>query len=123
MGTDTEIFGHLPSGEPVQRVTLKGGGLTASVITWGSVIQDLRLEGHAAPLVLGFENFESYPAHSSYFGATPAATPTASAPAASRSKARPISSSSTRAAPRISTAAATISPSATGRSAGGLKTA
>ncbi|MDW9541621.1 aldose epimerase family protein [Sinorhizobium meliloti] len=71
MGTDTEIFGHLPSGEPVQRVTLKGGGLTASVITWGSVIQDLRLEGHAAPLVLGFENFESYPAHSSYFGATP----------------------------------------------------
>ena len=71
MGTDTEIFGHLPSGEPVQRVTLKGGGLTASVITWGSVIQDLRLEGHAAPLVLGFEDFESYPVHSSYFGATP----------------------------------------------------
>ncbi|YCI02505.1 galactose mutarotase [Ensifer sp. D2-11] len=71
MGTDTEIFGHLPSGEPVQRLTLKGGGLTASVITWGSVIQDLRLEGHAAPLVLGFEDFESYPAHSSYFGATP----------------------------------------------------
>ncbi|MCA1368932.1 galactose mutarotase [Bradyrhizobium sp. BRP14] len=71
MSTDTEIFGHLPSGEPVHRVTLRGGGLTAKVITWGSVIQDLRLEGHAAPLVLGFEDFESYPAYSSYFGATP----------------------------------------------------
>ncbi|WP_081158990.1 aldose epimerase family protein [Ensifer aridi] len=71
MSTDTEIFGHLPSGEPVHRVTLRGGGLTAKVITWGSVIQELRLEGHVAPLVLGFENFENYPAYSSYFGATP----------------------------------------------------
>ncbi|MDX0423090.1 aldose epimerase family protein [Sinorhizobium medicae] len=71
MTTDMEIFGHLASGEPVHRVTLKGGGLTASVITWGSVIQDLRLDGHAPPLVLGFEDFPSYPAHSSYFGATP----------------------------------------------------
>ncbi|ASY58511.1 aldose epimerase family protein [Sinorhizobium sp. CCBAU 05631] len=71
MSTDTEIFGHLPSGEPVHRLTLTGGGLTAKVLTWGSVIQDLRLDGHAAPLVLGFEDFDSYPAHSSYFGATP----------------------------------------------------
>ncbi|AUX78150.1 aldose epimerase family protein [Sinorhizobium fredii] len=71
MSTDTEIFGHLPSGEPVHRLTLTGGGLTARVLTWGSVIQDLRLDGHQAPLVLGFEDFQSYPAHSSYFGATP----------------------------------------------------
>jgi aldose 1-epimerase len=71
MNAETEIFGHLPSGEPVHRVTLRGGGLSAKVLTWGSVIQDLRLEGHAAPLVLGFEDFDSYPAHSSYFGATP----------------------------------------------------
>ncbi|WP_331372523.1 aldose epimerase family protein [Sinorhizobium chiapasense] len=71
MNTDTEIFGRLPSGEPVHRVTLRGGGLTAKVLTWGSVIQDLRLEGHQPPLVLGFEDFDSYPVHSSYFGATP----------------------------------------------------
>jgi aldose 1-epimerase len=71
MSTDTEVFGHLPSGEPVYRVTLKGGGLTAKILTWGAVIQDLRLEGHVPPLVLGFEDFDSYPAHSSYFGATP----------------------------------------------------
>ncbi|MDK1375856.1 aldose epimerase family protein [Sinorhizobium sp. 6-70] len=71
MSTDMEIFGRLPSGEPVHRVTLSGGGLTAKVLTWGSVIQDLRLEGHQPSLVLGFEDFDSYPAHSSYFGATP----------------------------------------------------
>ena len=68
---DAEIFGHTHGGEPVLRVLLTGGGLTARVITWGAVIQDLRLEGHAPPLVLGFEEFDSYPLHSPYFGATP----------------------------------------------------
>ncbi|MDI7864883.1 galactose mutarotase [Rhizobiaceae bacterium n13] len=66
-----EIFGHTASGEPVYRVVLRGGGLTAKVITWGAVIQDLRLDGHEPPLVLGFEDFDSYPTYSSYFGATP----------------------------------------------------
>ncbi|WP_455269828.1 aldose epimerase family protein [Rhizobium herbae] len=69
--TETEVFGHMPSGEPVHRIVIKGGGLTAHVLTWGSVIQDLRLDGHAAPLVLGFENFAYYLDHSPYFGATP----------------------------------------------------
>jgi aldose 1-epimerase len=36
---------------------------------WGAVLQDLRLDGHDAPLVLGFDSFADYPAHSSYFGA------------------------------------------------------
>ena len=71
MHQNTEIFGHLPSGEPVHRVVLSGGGLTAHVLTWGSVIQDLRLEGHEPPLVLGFTDLESYLAHSPYIGATP----------------------------------------------------
>ncbi len=66
-----EIFGHMPDGEPVYRVTLRGGGLTAKVITRGAAIQDLRLEGHAPPLMLGFEKFEDYLAYSPYFGATP----------------------------------------------------
>ena len=71
MQEEIEVFGHLPGGEPVHRVTIKGGGLKARILTWGSVIQDLRLEGHAAPLVLGFENLADYIAHSPYFGATP----------------------------------------------------
>ena len=68
---EREIFGHTASGEPVYRVVLRGGGLTAMVMTWGAVIQDLRLDGHVPPLVLGFDDFASYPVHSSYFGATP----------------------------------------------------
>lgn len=66
-----ELFGISPKGEDVHRVTISGGGLTANIMTWGAIIQDLRLEGHDAPLVLGFENYPDYPAYSSYFGATP----------------------------------------------------
>ncbi|HLP67223.1 MAG TPA: aldose epimerase family protein [Rhizobium sp.] len=68
---ERELFGQTAAGEPVYRVTLVGGGLTMKVITWGAVIQDLRLEGHSHPLVLGFETFDDYPLHSPYFGATP----------------------------------------------------
>ncbi|WP_087149171.1 aldose epimerase family protein [Pararhizobium antarcticum] len=71
MHAETETFGQDPSGEPVLRIVIKGGGLTASVLTFGAIIQDLRLDGHAPPLVLGFETFPEYLEHSPYFGATP----------------------------------------------------
>ena len=67
---NTEIFGHTPNGEAVHRITISGGGLTAKVLTWGAVIQDLRLKGHEAPLVLAYQDFADYPAHSPYLGAT-----------------------------------------------------
>lgn len=66
-----ENFGFTPTGEKVERVGIAAGGLSANVMTWGAVIQDLRLEGHQPPLLLGFENFDDYPKYSSYFGATP----------------------------------------------------
>ena len=66
---DAEEFGTTPEGEAVQRVEIRGGGLTARILTWGAVVQDLRLAEHDAPLVLGFERFEDYPVHSAYFGA------------------------------------------------------
>lgn len=65
-----EHWGRTAAGEDVVRLKLSAGGLTAHVISWGAVIQDLRLAGHAPPLVLGFERFEPYPAESPYFGAT-----------------------------------------------------
>ncbi len=71
MNARNELFGRLETGEPVQLVVLTGGGLTAKIITWGAVIQDLRLDGHAPPLVLGLESLADYLAHSPYFGATP----------------------------------------------------
>ncbi|PRD58097.1 aldose epimerase family protein [Phyllobacterium myrsinacearum] len=66
----TEIFGHTPDGEAVHRITISGGGLTAKILTWGAVIQDLRLKDHDHPLVLGYRDFADYPAHSPYLGAT-----------------------------------------------------
>ena len=66
---DAEPFGWMPDGQEVRRVTLQGGGLTAKIINWGGVVQDLRLSGHAPPLVLGLEDFRFYPVHSPYFGA------------------------------------------------------
>ena len=69
--TSSEVFGAGPNGETVTRVVLEGGGLSAKVLTWGAIIQDLRLEGHAAPLVLGFDTMADYLAHSPFFGATP----------------------------------------------------
>ena len=63
-------FGTTPDRTSVHRVAISGGGLTAEVLTWGSVLQDLRLEGHAPSLVLGLETLDDYLAHSRYFGAT-----------------------------------------------------
>src|SRR5690606_7234034 len=64
-----EAFGATEDGETVERHTIEGGGLTAAVLSWGAVLQNLRMAGHDAPLVLGFDRFEDYPAHSPYFGA------------------------------------------------------
>ena len=71
-----DVFGpHAPEpfgsheGEPVRRVTISDGALSARVMEWGAVLQDLRLNGHDAPLVLGFDRFDPYPAESPYFGA------------------------------------------------------
>lgn len=65
------VFGELTSGEVVEEVIISGDGLTATILTYGSVIRDLRLEGHEPPLVLGFQALGDYVAHSPYFGATP----------------------------------------------------
>lgn len=68
MAGSMEVFGTF-EGVPVHRVSITDGTLTAHVIEWGAVVQDLRLQGHDAPLVLGFERFEPYPEQSPYFGA------------------------------------------------------
>ncbi|MFN4273011.1 MAG: aldose epimerase family protein [Aliihoeflea sp.] len=65
----SEFFGVTGEGEDVRRLTLAGGGLTASILDYGAVVQDLRLSGHDAPLVLGFEEFSDYLNHSLFFGA------------------------------------------------------
>ncbi|MBX3577191.1 MAG: galactose mutarotase [Rhizobiaceae bacterium] len=70
MDGEGEVFGTSPEGKPVHRHRIAAGGLTADIMTWGAAVQDLRLAGHDAPLVLGFDRFEDYPPHAPYFGAT-----------------------------------------------------
>ena len=65
-----EVWGHLASGDPVHRIVLEGGGLRAQVITRGASVQALYLDGHDAPLTLGFDQLDYYETHSPYFGAT-----------------------------------------------------
>lgn len=59
----------LPDGREVQRLTLRGGGLTAQILTLGAIVQDLRLDGIAYPLVLGAPDAASYLGPTRYFGA------------------------------------------------------
>lgn len=65
----SEPFGTTPDGETVYRMRLSGGGLSAAVLSWGGILQDLRLDGHSAPLVLGFPALEPYLRHPLYMGA------------------------------------------------------
>lgn len=59
----------MPDGGAVSRHRIEGGGLVAHVISFGATLQDLRLDGHGPPLVLGFDSFAPYLTDSSYFGA------------------------------------------------------
>ncbi|RVU38231.1 galactose mutarotase [Hwanghaeella grinnelliae] len=63
-----EAFGTLDDGRTVDRVCLAAHGLVANVLTWGAVVQDLRLANVPYALVLGFPDFKHYPKHSPSFG-------------------------------------------------------
>lgn len=64
-----DVFGHMPDGEPVGAVEIAGGGLKATILSYGSLLHDLRLKGHDAPLVLAYAEFKDYLEHSPYLGA------------------------------------------------------
>ncbi|MGY6703674.1 aldose epimerase family protein [Roseinatronobacter sp.] len=63
------VFGHLPDGQVIEKITLRGGGMVAQVLTLGAIVQDLRLDGVAHPLVLGAEAAEPYLDNMRFFGA------------------------------------------------------
>lgn len=62
-------FGITPSGEPVERVSISGGGLCAAILTYGATVQDLRLDGIGHPLVLGSTVLSDYLGPLEYVGA------------------------------------------------------
>jgi aldose 1-epimerase len=69
-----DVFGHLPDGAPVEKVTLRGsGGFEIAIITLGAAVQALRVpdrEGRCADVVLGHDALAPYLAHRRFFGAT-----------------------------------------------------
>lgn len=67
MSISTDLFGSMPDGSPVKRITIARDGLEAKIITYGASLQDLRLSGHASSLVLGFPDFRPYLKYP-YFG-------------------------------------------------------
>ena len=67
--TQITDFGQLPDGQTVQRISIRGGGLTAQILTYGATVQDLRLDGVAYPLVLGSPTLLPYLTDFRYFGA------------------------------------------------------
>ena len=62
-------FGRMPDGTDVHEVTIADGELTATVISYGSTVRDVRFAGVDHPLVLGFETLDDYINHSGHFGA------------------------------------------------------
>lgn len=62
-------FGKLADGRAVEEITLKKGSLEAMVLTYGAIIRDLKFNDRS--VVLGFEDLDSYLAHSPYFGCVP----------------------------------------------------
>ncbi|MGL5114958.1 MAG: aldose epimerase family protein, partial [Beijerinckiaceae bacterium] len=59
-------------GQLVHAIALRNAaGATASIMTWGAVLRDMHVphKGGMQRVVLGFESFEPYPAHSPHFGA------------------------------------------------------
>lgn len=62
-------FGQLPDGRQVERITLRGGGVTLCLLTHGARVQDLRLAGVDHPLVIGSDTIAPYLNEMMYHGA------------------------------------------------------
>lgn len=69
MDNNISDWGVTSDGRRVERVTLNNNGMSAAFITFGATIQDLRLAQHNAPLVLGFDELDTYESHGFYCGA------------------------------------------------------
>jgi aldose 1-epimerase len=71
---ERDVFGALPDGRAVERVTLRGSsGFEARIITYGAALQALLVpdaEGRCDDVVLGQDDLEGYLGKRWFFGAT-----------------------------------------------------
>lgn len=63
-----EAFGTTATGQAVRKITLRAGDLTASVLTWGAVLQSVRLAGVGHDLTLGSDLLADYEGDMRYHG-------------------------------------------------------
>ena len=65
---DVTDFGVTSAGIPVRKITLRAGDLTASILTWGAVLQSVRLSGVGHDLTLGSDLLADYEGDMRYHG-------------------------------------------------------
>lgn len=53
-------FGTSSTGDDVEKVTLTAGDLSVSILTWGAIVQDVRLAGVEYSLTLGSDSLADY---------------------------------------------------------------
>lgn len=63
------LFGTLQDGRDVSAVTIAGHGLSVTVLTYGAILQDVRLDGIGHSLTLGSETLSDYETTMAYHGA------------------------------------------------------
>ena len=59
----------MPDGRPVERIALAGGDLSAQVLTYGAIVQDIHLAPVGHSLILGFEDIGAYIRDDAHIGA------------------------------------------------------
>ncbi len=62
-------FGTTSSGEVVEKITLRAGNLCVNLLTWGAIMQSVRLDGVAHDLTLGSDQIADYEGAMCYYGA------------------------------------------------------
>lgn len=62
-------FGTTAAGQRVDKITLTAGDLTVSLLTWGGVLQSVRLTGVGHDLTLGSDRLADYEGDMRYHGA------------------------------------------------------
>lgn len=63
-----ERFGELENGGTVEAVTLKAHGLWLRVLTFGAILQGLKLKGTGHSLVVGLDTLDAYLSQNTYLG-------------------------------------------------------
>ncbi|MGY2188176.1 Aldose 1-epimerase precursor [compost metagenome] len=74
LSAEHKAFGKTNNGAPVEQYILRNShGMQATVITYGGVLQSLKVpgkDGKAEDIVLGFDDVQGYQSGTAYFGAT-----------------------------------------------------